>query len=158
VLYTAPGIPFLYYGDEIAMPGGNDPDNRRDMVWTGDLSSVGMGGTSLTSQQAALQEDIAALGRARRDHVALRRGRRVPLYVTDDVYVIAWVHADDLVVVAVNRGGAVSGLPVALTSTMLAGRTAVDVAAGEGTASVVGTDLRVDLEAGAAAVFALRSP
>ncbi len=33
-LLTSRGIPMLYYGDEIAMPGGNDPDNRRDFPST----------------------------------------------------------------------------------------------------------------------------
>lgn len=28
---TIPGIPIIYYGDEIGMPGANDPDNRRMM-------------------------------------------------------------------------------------------------------------------------------
>lgn len=28
---TIPGIPILYYGDEIGLPGANDPDNRRMM-------------------------------------------------------------------------------------------------------------------------------
>jgi glycosidase len=27
---TARGIPMIYYGDEIGMRGGGDPDNRRD--------------------------------------------------------------------------------------------------------------------------------
>jgi cyclomaltodextrinase / maltogenic alpha-amylase / neopullulanase len=30
-LMTTPGIPCIYYGDEIGMPGANDPDNRRMM-------------------------------------------------------------------------------------------------------------------------------
>ena len=30
LLLTLRGIPQIYYGDEIAMPGGADPDNRRD--------------------------------------------------------------------------------------------------------------------------------
>ena len=32
---TIPGIPVIYYGDEIGIPGGADPDNRRPMYFTG---------------------------------------------------------------------------------------------------------------------------
>lgn len=28
-----PGTPFIYYGDEVGMEGGMDPDNRRGMYW-----------------------------------------------------------------------------------------------------------------------------
>ena len=30
-MYTAPGLPFVYYGTEMAMDGGDDPDNRHMM-------------------------------------------------------------------------------------------------------------------------------
>ena len=33
VVMTYTGIPIVYYGTEVALPGGNDPDNRRDMVF-----------------------------------------------------------------------------------------------------------------------------
>ncbi|MHB8963474.1 MAG: glycoside hydrolase family 13 protein, partial [Saccharofermentanales bacterium] len=33
VLFTYLGIPLLYYGDEIGIEGGEDPDNRRTMKW-----------------------------------------------------------------------------------------------------------------------------
>ncbi|WP_268239732.1 alpha-amylase family glycosyl hydrolase, partial [Deinococcus roseus] len=36
-LFTLPGIPQLYYGDELGVYGGGDPDNRKDMpswAWT----------------------------------------------------------------------------------------------------------------------------
>lgn len=32
---TIPGIPVIFYGDEIGMPGGSDPDNRRPMKFQG---------------------------------------------------------------------------------------------------------------------------
>ena len=32
-MMTSPGIPLIYYGDEIGLAGGGDPDNRRAMPW-----------------------------------------------------------------------------------------------------------------------------
>ncbi|MCY0868258.1 MAG: alpha-amylase family glycosyl hydrolase [Desulfurococcus sp.] len=36
LLFTLPGSPAVYYGDEIGMEGGRDPDNRRPMEWARD--------------------------------------------------------------------------------------------------------------------------
>lgn len=33
LMYAVPGIPVIYYGEEIGLEGGNDPDNRRCMDW-----------------------------------------------------------------------------------------------------------------------------
>ncbi|GIW22682.1 MAG: alpha-amylase [Candidatus Sericytochromatia bacterium] len=33
LIMTIRGIPTIYYGTEIALQGGSDPDNRRDMIW-----------------------------------------------------------------------------------------------------------------------------
>ena len=62
-LMSVPGIPCVYYGDEIADVGGNDPDNRRMMPWDG-----------LTEPQEALRTQVRALFTARAESVALRRG------------------------------------------------------------------------------------
>ena len=33
VLMTTPGMPMIYYGDEVGLTGGQDPDCRRGMLW-----------------------------------------------------------------------------------------------------------------------------
>jgi glycosidase len=33
VQMTSPGAPMVYYGDEVGMWGGNDPDDRQPMIW-----------------------------------------------------------------------------------------------------------------------------
>ena len=33
VQMTSPGAPMIYYGDEVGMWGGNDPDDRQPMIW-----------------------------------------------------------------------------------------------------------------------------
>jgi glycosidase len=155
-LYTMPGIPFLYYGDELAMPGGNDPDNRRDMIWTGPLTSVAMGGTSVNAEQTALREYLGAIGRARAESTALRRGRRVPLLVEPDLYVVAWTNEVDgaLAVVAINRGGAVSGRAVdGLVATVRGRAATLELVAGTGSATLSGTRAVLTLPAGGSAVF-----
>jgi glycosidase len=58
-----PGVPVIYYGDEIAMPGAGDPDNRRMMVFDG-----------LTEKQKHLKETVAKLFDLRAKHLALLYG------------------------------------------------------------------------------------
>ncbi|MGC6493596.1 MAG: alpha-amylase family glycosyl hydrolase [Myxococcota bacterium] len=75
-----PGVPLLYYGDEVGLAGAGDPDNRRLMPW----------GT-LTPAQTALLERLRALGTLRTQHDVLKRGTRQELWVADndDLFVFA---------------------------------------------------------------------
>jgi alpha-amylase len=61
-LYTAPGVPCLYYGTEQEFRGGNDPANREDL-W-----DTGYDTTGATFQW------IAKLAKVRRAYASLRRG------------------------------------------------------------------------------------
>ena len=104
-LFTTRGIPLVYYGDEVGLPGAGDPDNRRFMQWDG-----------LSEQQIALRDHIAALGAIRRDHPAAWRGARTTVHVTSDSYVYRMDDGDsgDVLYVALNRGdtpGDLDGLP-----------------------------------------------
>lgn len=62
-LMTTPGIPCIYYGDEIGMPGANDPDNRR-MMHFGDWNN----------EQQQLHDLTAKLVKLRRSNMALTYG------------------------------------------------------------------------------------
>ena len=89
---TRPGVPLLYYGDELGLAGSNDPDNRRDRPWS-----------ELSAAQRALKDRVAELAQVRADSVALRRGEQVEVWVDDDVYIIARIHDDQTVLAWFSR-------------------------------------------------------
>jgi neopullulanase len=57
---TMPGAPSIYYGDEIGMSGGHDPDNRRAFPWN-DRSSWDMETHTLVRSLIALRKTTPAL-------------------------------------------------------------------------------------------------
>ena len=81
LLLTVRGIPQLYAGDEIGMPGGDDPDNRRDFPggFPGDRrNAFTPQGRSADEQQ--LFEQVRGLLRLREQHPALRRGKYLHIF------------------------------------------------------------------------------
>jgi glycosidase len=113
-LLTTKGIPLVYYGDEIGMPGAGDPDNRRFMQWD-----------NWSTDQTFLHDTIAKLGKARQAHPALWKGVRVTKSVTNDTYAYEMTEGKDTVYVALNRGdvaAAVANMP-AKAKDLLTGKT-----------------------------------
>ncbi len=101
---TVRGIPQLYYGEEIAMEGRADPDNRRDFPggFPGDTHNA----FTLEGRQPKEQkmfEWTRAWIRLRAEHSALRRGRLIDLFYDDDAYVFARQDRNETVVIAINR-------------------------------------------------------
>jgi glycosidase len=98
------GIPQLYYGEEIAMEGKDDPDNRRDFPggFPGDKrNAFTHAGRTPTEQK--MYEWTRKWLRLRREHSALRHGRMIDLFYDDDSYVFARQDKSQTVVVAINR-------------------------------------------------------
>jgi glycosidase len=69
-LYTASGIPCLYYGTEQGFHGGNDPFNREDMIRRTKSGMV----TNHFQPAHPLYRFIARLHEIRASHASLRRG------------------------------------------------------------------------------------
>jgi glycosidase len=92
LLLTLPGAPSIYYGDELAMEGGPDPDCRRGYP------------TAPGDEARAMRGFVRATIRARRDHVALRRGT-VAIAAGDGQAIAIAREADgERALVAVNAG------------------------------------------------------
>jgi glycosidase len=94
VQYTIPGMPTVYYGDEVGVTGSDDPDNRRTMPWPQ------TGGT----QDAALLAYYRSLGSLRASRPELVDGDFRVLLAQDDDGVIAYArkNAAHATVVALN--------------------------------------------------------
>ena len=107
---TMRGTPLLYYGDEIALAGGNDPDNRRDFPggWTRDArSAFEPAGRTPTEQD--VWRHVQTLLQTRAAVRDLRHGALEQLVVTDQQF----VYRRGAAVVALNNDstGATVTLP-----------------------------------------------
>lgn len=119
---TSPGVPFIYYGEEIGMTGdGGDPNVRRPMHWTGGehvgFSTVRpwceVGGdreranvaTQVVDEESLLNL-YRRLIRLRAEHPALSVGHFMPIE-TDHPQVYAYLRrgGGETLLVVVNLGG-----------------------------------------------------
>jgi neopullulanase len=112
---TTRGTPLVYYGDEIAIPGGPDPDNRRDFPggWASDAANA-FEASGRTPDQQAVWQHVQTLLRTRAAVPDLRRARTEHLVVTDQQFVFARGRAtvalnNDTVAVSVTVPAVVSG-------------------------------------------------
>ena len=102
---TVRGIPQLYYGEEIAMEGKDDPDNRRDFPggFPGDTRSA-FTASGRTEKERRMFEWTRDWIRLRAEHTAIRNGRLIDLFYDDDSYAFARQDQIETVIIAFNRG------------------------------------------------------
>lgn len=91
-LFTFPGTPMIYYGDEVGLEGEDDPDCRRAMPW-----EQGQWNTPLHSLVKRLVE-------LRHKSPALQRGTWEALLTFNRVLVFRRAHEDDQAIVILNAG------------------------------------------------------
>lgn len=91
LLMTFPGAPCIYYGDEVGLAGGMDPDNRRVFPekddWNHDISKC-----------------YSQLIQLRHQHPALRIGRYRLVYAQGMTYLFARCLDDAVMLVGLNVG------------------------------------------------------
>ena len=166
LLATLRGMPQIYSGDEIAMRGGNDPDNRRDFPggFPGDPQNA-FTAAGRTPEQAEVHDWVSSLLRFRRDHAVLATGKQQDLFV--DVSAFVYVRAADLTkgcaaggaheLIAINDSDDPRNVELDLARTALEGCTAFTGQLGSSTAfHAVGSRLTLSLPPKQAAIFAAR--
>lgn len=87
---TYPGMPCLYYGDEIGLEGRRDPDCRRAFPWEDKLWN------------SSLRDYVKSCIALRQAHPALRRGEYTTFHASDDVYVFRRRLQNETLIVAFN--------------------------------------------------------
>lgn len=95
LLATLRGMPQIYSGDEIAMRGGEDPDNRHDFPggFAGDPQNA-FTAAGRTPEQAEVHDWVASLFQFRERHPVLSSGEQQDLLYDDSAFI--FVRTPDL--------------------------------------------------------------
>ncbi|MBY0312349.1 MAG: hypothetical protein K2W85_09790 [Phycisphaerales bacterium] len=142
MLLTGPGVPFLYYGEEVGLPGDKpDEDIRTPMPWTIDAKGFSSGkpwramnsapkGTNVREQNsdpASLLNLYRDLIRLRNTHACLRLGSYTAL-TADQPSVYAFIRHTpatdgrvDAAIVVINLGDAATDTKLSAAATPLRG-------------------------------------
>ena len=92
-----PGMPMVYYGDEYAMPGANDPDCRRGMYWDEEY------------QDKEMYNWYKKLMQIRKAHACIVEGEMIETITPDDDDTIVMIrkYGDETIAMLFNCGSSV---------------------------------------------------
>lgn len=165
LLATTRGMPQLYYGDEIAMTGGDDPDNRRDFPggFQGDAHNSFIP-SGRTEDEKQMHDWVSSLLQLRAHTAALKGG--VQQTLASDTHTVAYVRAinnsdacgSERVVVALNNDDVAHSVVVPTEQSLVAGCSTTRMLLATGaTATLRDKKLQIDVPAhGVALVSAQR--
>jgi glycosidase len=157
LLLTLRGIPQIYSGDEIAMPGGNDPDNRRDFPggFPGDLHNA-FTAAGRTAEQQDVFAYVQALLALRQSHAALRTGKQWHIGWGDTYYAFLRELPEEKLLVVYNNASKAQTLDIPVENTPLDTAQQLQTVFGNSSAELVGGKVRVSLPALTLCVFSVR--
>ena len=144
LLLTLRGIPQLYSGDEIGIPGGEDPDNRRDFPggFPGDTSDA-FSRAGRTSEQQDIFAHTQSLLKLRQQHAALRRGNQEHVAVANKYYAFTRESEGDRLFIVFHNSASAESVEIDLAGTSIANAKGLTSAFGPSTATL--QDGRVNL-------------
>ncbi|HET7108081.1 MAG TPA: alpha-amylase family glycosyl hydrolase [Candidatus Acidoferrum sp.] len=157
LVFTVRGIPEMYYGDEIGLPGGRDPDNRRDFPggWTEDERNA-FQKDGRTREQEELHEFVRGLLQVRSQHPALRRGKLWSLASDDTSYIFLRETDEERIVVAFHKGAGAREITVPFEDSPGHAATNATVLFGPGQAELAGRAMKLRVPGQSLTVFLLQ--
>jgi glycosidase len=139
MVLTMRGTPELYYGDEIGMTGGDDPDNRRDFPggFPGDQQNA-FTQSGRTPEQQEIFSHVQKLLSLRKEHPALRNGELWHISWDESAYAFARTTSEERLLIVLNSGASPKTLHLAFGDTPLQGAQRVTPLLGERGAELSG--------------------
>lgn len=157
LLLTVRGIPQIYSGDEIAMPGGDDPDNRRDFPggFPGDPHNA-FTPAGRTPEQEDVFAHVQSLLALRKSHPALRIGKQWHIGWNESYYAFLRELPEEKLLVIYNNAPKTVELNIPVDNTPLETAHQLEAVFGITAAHLVTGKVHVSMPAQTLAVFSVR--
>jgi glycosidase len=137
IQFTLPGMPSIYYGDEVGLTGSDDPDDRRTFPWTG-APRCSAGNDYCAGGDHDLLGFYSGLVALRKSRPVFRDGDAHYLLADDRAQTLAYAMRTpgDMAIVLVNRSATVRTVHVPTSAVV---RDGVDFVPASGQAATAAT-------------------
>ncbi len=154
LLLTMRGVPQIYSGDEIGLPGGDDPDNRRDFPggFPGDPHNA-FTAAGRTAEQEDVFVHVQSLLKLRNEHPALRTGKQWHIGWDETYYAFLRELPEEKLLVVYNNAGQERALEIPLDDTPVSNAHDLHSIFGAKTGEIRDGEVHVTLPAQSIAVF-----